>query len=297
MNKRFLYVLIFAFVVSLGASLVIYRLISGKIASSEQRPTTAVVVAARDLEIGSILKSEDLKQGEWVGAAPQAAVLKAEDALGRGVTRAIFSGEPILETRLAPKGAGGGLAATIPNGMRAVAVRVNDVASVAGFVVPGMRVDLIINGNPPGGSAGGTMAKTILQNIEILSAGTNIQKDAEGKPQPVPVVNVLATPEQAEILSLASNQTTIQMVLRNPLDTEEAEPPGTNLQNIFSGQKGSGLRPGPVQVATRQAPVARPAAPAPPKVEPPPPPPLVVEVITGTSRTKSQFEQKREVKP
>src|SRR6202030_1199301 len=155
---------------------------------------------------------------------------KLEDLKGRGVITPIYAKEPLIDSRLAPKGAGGGLASMIPAGMRAVAVRVNEVVGVAGFVVPGMRVDIWIAGNPPGAqSNAGMVARTLLQNIEVLSAGQNFQKDAEGKPVQVQVVNLLVTPEQAEILSLASNETRIQLVLRNPLDTQTAKTTGVAL--------------------------------------------------------------------
>ena len=119
---------------------------------------------------------------------------------------------------------------------RAVALKVNDIVGVAGFVTPGMRVDVLIAGNPPNSrnSELGTRTRTILQNIEVLSAGQNIQKDAEGKPVSVQVVNLLVTPEQAETLSLAT-QETIRLVLRNPLDNEVTKTPGTALANLFGG--------------------------------------------------------------
>ena len=125
----------------------------------------------------------------------------------------IYSGEPILDNRLAPMGSGGGLAATIKEGMRACAIKVDEVVGVAGFVTPGMRVDVLVSGVPPDqGNSQETQTRTILQNIEVLSAGQDIQKDAEGKPQSVQVVNLLVTPEQAQILALASNQMKIQLV-------------------------------------------------------------------------------------
>jgi pilus assembly protein CpaB len=155
------------------------------------------------------------------GAPPKGAILKPSDAIGRGVLANIYQGEPIIDTRLAPVGSGGGLAATIPQGMRACAVKVDQVVGVAGFVTPGMRVDVLVSGVPPGvqDPSEGTITKTVLQNIAVLSAGTDIQKDAEGKPQQVQVVNLLVTPEDAQVLSLASNLK-IQLVLRNPLDTK-----------------------------------------------------------------------------
>ena len=109
----------------------------------------------------------------------------------------------------------------IPPGMRAVPVRVNEVVGVAGFVVPGMRIDVLISGSRPNGDQNlGTITRTLLQNLEVLSAGTDFKKDPEGKPVQVQVVNLLVTPEQAELLSLASAQTQIQLVLRNPLDRD-----------------------------------------------------------------------------
>src|SRR5206468_8958279 len=107
-----------------------------------------------------------------------------------------------------------------------------------GFVVSGMRVDVLITGNPPGAvTAAGPKVKTLLQNIQVLSAGQNFQKDSEGKPVQVPVVNLLVTPEQAEILSLASNETRIQLILRNPLDTEPSKTTGVLVAGLFSGDK------------------------------------------------------------
>ena len=163
------------------------------------------------------------------------ATTQVKDIIGRGVITAIFAKEPIIESRLAPKGAGGGMAAMIPPGMRAVAVRVNEVVGVAGFVVPGTHVDILISGNTPGGNQSlGTLTQTLLQNIEVLSAGQDFKKDAEGKPIMVQVVNMLVTPTQAEQLSLAASQTSIQLVLRNPLDHEIAKTPGTALQHLFA---------------------------------------------------------------
>jgi pilus assembly protein CpaB len=243
-----------------------------------------------------MIKDADLKIVDWSGPQPKGAILNPADARDRGVVATIYEGEPILDSRLAPKGAGAGLAATIPKGMRAVAVRVNDVVGVSGFVVPGLHVDILIAGNPPNAPANlGTQTKTLLQNIEVLSAGQNIQKDAEGKPVSVPVVNVLVTPEQAEILSLASNETRIQFILRNPLDSDTVHTPGTAIANLFTGNKGlpEPPKPGaPAKAAPRIRPVATPPKPVP--VQAPEASkvviPLTVEVITGTSRAETKFQ-------
>src|SRR5437879_6218100 len=227
MNQRLLSVLIFAFVVSAGASLLLYRLIASRVTANAKQPTTQIIVASRNLDLGTLIREADLRASDWSGPMPRGSLLRKEDVLGRGVMAALYDGEPILESRLAPKGAGAGLAATIPAGMRAVAVRVNDIVGVAGFVVPGMKVDVLISGTPPGPQGpNGAKVKTLLQNIQVLSAGQDFKKDVEGKPVLVPVVNLLVTPEQAEVLSLASNETRIQLVLRNPMDAGSPKTPG-----------------------------------------------------------------------
>lgn len=246
MNKRFLTVLVFALAVSGLATFLIARVVQGGLSAASHQPTATILVAAHDLPIGTLLKEGDVKTTNWAGPMPQEAVNKQEDLMQRGVISTIYAGEPIMESRLAPKGGGAGLAAMIPKGKRAVAVRVNEVVGVAGFVLPGMRVDVLVSGNPPNDQALGTETKTILQNIEVLSAGQSIQKDAENKPVSVQVVNLLVSPEQAEALSLASNEARIQLVLRNPLDNDEAKTPGTAMAYLF-GRAYFSQTPAPVQ--------------------------------------------------
>jgi pilus assembly protein CpaB len=282
MNQRLLSVLAFAFIVSAGASLLLYRLLAGRVTS--QAPPTALklIVASRVLEPGSLVRDGDLRVGDRTGPVPEGALLKKEEIVGRGVISTIYANEPFIESRLAPKGGGAGLAALIPNGMRAVAVRVNEIVGVAGFVVPGMRVDVLVSGNPPGNTSGGSVTKTLLQYVEVLSAGQNFQKDTEGKPVSVQVVNLLVTPEQAEMLSLASSQTTIQLVLRNPLDTQIAKTPGTAVVQLFRSDMAF-----PNDEKLSQPVMARPTPrPARPVL---PPKPQVVEVILGIKRAETQF--------
>ena len=195
----------------------------------------------------------------------------------------------MVESRLAPKGGGAGLAALIPRGMRAVAIRVNEIVGVAGFAVPGMRVDVLVSGSPPGAAAQGGVTKTLLQNVQVLSAGQNFQKDAEGKPVSVPVVNLLVTPEQAEMLSLASTQTSIQLVLRNPLDTDIAKTNGQRGRAVVPcGRAACRKQPEPGPGGQIKAAPVRPTLP--PAALPPAPQPRVVEVIHGIKRTETQFE-------
>jgi pilus assembly protein CpaB len=295
MNKRFVGVLTFAFLVAAGASLVLYRVLISRPTAAKPGPAMAhVVIATKDLDVGTVLKEDDVKLSEWGGAMPVGSVTEPKLVLGRGVITAIYAKEPIVETRLAAKGAGGGMAAMIPPGWRAVAVRVNEVVGVAGFVVPGMHVDILISGNAPGNNGSqGTLTQTLLQNIEVLSAGQDFKKDAEGKPIMVQVVNMLVTPTQAEQLSLAASQTSIQLVLRNPLDHEIAKTPGTALHRLFTNS--GAAAPAPAQPSE-----SRPKQPAGPRREPqryavvPPAPvvkeaPFVMEIISGKEKREQKF--------
>lgn len=272
-----------AFVIAAVCSYTVYRIAGKQMATSAKPQTTQVITASRDLEIGSVIKDGDLTTLEWVGTLPKGAVSSKEGLVGRGVTSTVYQGEPIMETRLAAAGSGGGLAATIRPGMRACAVKVDEVVGVAGFVVPGMRVDVLVSGTGPGASASdGPKVKTVLQNIQVLSAGTNIQKDNEGKPVQVQVVNLLVTPEQAEILSLASNQTHIQLVLRNPLDTDTTKTPGVAMTNLFSDGK-----PQPKPAVHRPAPTPAVATPVAPHV-------FLVEVLNGNKRSEEKFPDSKQ---
>ena len=292
MDKRFIAVLIFAFFVATLASMALYRLAINQPARAA-RPTAKLVLASHDLELGTVLRENDLVLTDWFGEKPANALSKTEDLVGRGVISKIYAYEAILDSRLAPKGAGGGLAAMIPPGMRAVAVPVNEVVDVAGFALPGMHVDVIISGTPPGGTGAlGARTTTLLQNIEVLSAGHDFKKDAEGKPISVQVVNLLVTPEQAEQLSLASRQTTIQLVLRNPLDGDVAKAPGVTLEQLFDGDKPKpaeakalAVRSRPRRPARPLAVVAPPPSPPPAKQEEPP----TVEIILGSTKSETKF--------
>jgi pilus assembly protein CpaB len=168
------------------------------------------------------------------------------------------------------------------------------VVGLAGFVTPGMHVDVLMTGIVPGGNpANGPQVRTLLQNIQVLSAGANLQKDSEGKPQQVQVVNLLVTPEQAEKLTLASSQTRIQLVLRNPLDIQAANPPGTMMSRLFGGpveQPPAQAAPGgksraargELGTATSLVAVPRPPDVVAPKVR-------VIEVFNGATRTEVRF--------
>ncbi|MGH9604790.1 MAG: Flp pilus assembly protein CpaB [Terracidiphilus sp.] len=238
MNRRLLTVLFVAFVIAGACALLVYKMVGSRISAGKRPTTTRIVAATANVKLGAILTPSDVTTIDIGGPVPQGAILNPKEAIGRGAISEIYQGEPILESRLAAPGSGGGLAATIPDGMRAIAVKVDQVVGVAGFVTPGMRVDVIASGVPPGaGPSEGTVSRTILQNIEVLSAGTDIQRDASGKPQQVQVVNLMVTPDQAQALSLASSQQVrIQLALRNPLDTIVNTVSTTAMSNLFGVQ-------------------------------------------------------------
>jgi pilus assembly protein CpaB len=297
MNRKVSSILLIAFVIAAATSYIVYRLTQSRLAAAAQSKPASIpiVVAVRDLEIGTLIRDVDLTTAEWVGTPPKGALVSKDAVLGRGVVSQIYQGEPILETRLAAAGSGGGLAATIPQGMRACAVRVDDVVGVAGFVLPGMRVDVLVSGNAPGSTNQGPKVKTLLQNIQVLSAGANIQKDGEGKPVQVPVVNLLVTPEQAELLSLASNQTRIQLVLRNPLDTDTPETPSFFAANLFS--EGGTPKPPATTVLAAKKPPAPPPVPPAPVAKPPEPTIYLITVLNGAKKTEDKFKDSDQEQP
>jgi pilus assembly protein CpaB len=290
MNRRLLLILTLALIGGASAGYLVYRLVGGG-SGPAATPLAQVVVASRDLQIGSLIGPADVQMGPWAGTLPKGALPKLEQALNRGAIANMYQGEPILAERLAAAGSGGGLAAIIPPGMRATAVRVDEVVGLAGFVTPGMRVDVLMSGIPPGGNpAEGSRVNTLLENIQVLSAGEDLQKDSEGKPHPVQVVNLLVTPEQAEKLTLASSQMRIQLVLRNPLDTATTSPRGAHMSELFGIPGGRPPRAPEPTLASGPRPARTPLVPTPPR-------PLdilaprirVVEVFNGTTRTEVKF--------
>ncbi len=283
MDRRFLTVLGVSLVFALVVSSVFYQMTARSSSPSKRVESTDlkdVVVTARPLGVGVMVKPADVKVVKMASSAfPKGGFSKVEDVLDRPVISNILLEEPILEGRLAAKGSGLGLAPTIPVGMRAVTVRVNDVASVAGFVLPGMRVDVLVTGRPP--SADGDMTTTVLQNMLVLSAGTTIQPDARGQAIQAPTVTLLATPQQSETLTLAGNEGRLQLVLRNSSDQNVEATTGRYINELYGAPRKVAAAPSNSNPAPRPIVIA--AAPKPP---PPPPPALdQIVVIRGTQKT------------
>jgi len=298
MDRRFLTVLGVSLVFALVVSSVFYQMTarssgSKRADSTDQRD---IVVATRPLTIGVMIKPADVRvMRVATDGFPKGAFSKVEEVLDRPVVSGILLDEPVLEGRLATKGSGLGLAPTIPVGMRAVAVRVNDVAGVAGFVLPGMRVDVLVTGRPP--NADGTITNTVLQNIPVLSAGQTMQADARGQAIQAPTVTLLVSPEQAETLTLANSEGHIQLVLRNSSDQTIETTTGRSISELYGAavrNQGPPVKAAPnpgLPPLPRPRPVVAAAPPPPPPPAPPPvvavapPPPDQVVVIRGTVRT------------
>jgi pilus assembly protein CpaB len=197
-----------------------------------------MVVAAKALPVGTVISERDVKTIDWSGGAlPVGYLGSVENVIGRGLISPVQENEPMLEAKLAAKGAGGGLPVIINEGMRALTMKVNEVSGVAGFVTPNTRVDVLLtmeNANTGGEPA----TRIIMQDVRALAAGQSLQPDKEGKPHPVPVVTFLLTPEQAETLALASQQGSIQLALRNQLDTTEVRTSGARKSALMGGPGG-----------------------------------------------------------
>ncbi len=301
MNRsRMLILAAAAFVVAVAVTGFTYRALRDRLQPSVD-DSTQIVVAAQGVSVGALLQEADLRLAPWPRAVPlQGSFQRISDVAGRGVVTSMVLNEPILESKLAATGAGGGLTATIPDGMRAVGVKVNDVIGVAGFVVPGSRVDIILSGSPARNGEV-EMSKVFLENIQVLAAGQIVTNDANGKPQNVQVVTLLVTPEDSEKLALASVDGRIQLSLRNPLDLDRMDPKAVRRESLYGASSASPEKP------PAPAPAPKPAGTGvaarkiePPPVAPPAPPaPVVVvpaklhlQLIQGSKTETVIFEKK-----
>jgi pilus assembly protein CpaB len=274
MNRtRLLMIGILALALGALVSVSVYRNLLGRGPATE--PGSDVVVAANDIQVGARIEEHDVRLVKYPASAlPAGTPTKRSQVLGRGVILPIARGEFILPTKLAPENAGAGLPSLIPPGMRAVSVRVNEVVSVAGFVGPGTRVDVLLTGTPGGSSESQTT--TVLQNVAVIASGHTLERNAAGEAQNTPVITFLASPEDAERLTLASAEGRIQLVLRNPLDTHQDKVDPANARGLYQGGT-------PVAAPPRVAPVRQAKQ---HKTEQPTPPPSVlsIEVYQGDKK-------------
>lgn len=294
MNRtRMLVFAFFALALSGLVAYYAYRMLSNRLAPPTDE-TVQIVVAGEKLSLGNRLTDTQLRVANWPKAnLPEGYFSDPNEILGRGVIVPMSPNEPVLDSKLAAKEAGAGLASAIPEGMRAVPVRVNDVTGIAGFVVPGTHVDVIIVGVPGPGSP--TTSKVFLENVQVLAAGQNVERDANGKPLSTQVVTMLVTPEDAQKLALAGDSR-IQLSLRNPIDMAVENPKGVQMANLYGTSSGAtppdaAPRPRPRPMVARYAPRPKPQIAAPVNVEP-----VVrnvtVEVIRGDKRESQTFQMR-----
>ena len=242
-----------------------------------------IVLAARPLAVGMTVQDADVKLIDWPGGVmPVGFIGSVKEAVGRGVVTPIAENEPLLLAKLSTRDAGAGLQLAIHDGMRALSVRVDEVVGVAGFVLPGTRVDVLITLNSNTTlNRPESISRTILQNIQVLASGQVTQPDQDGKPIKVSVVTLLVTPDQAELLTLAAQEGRIQMSLRNTLDTTAIKTPGASVREL------SGIAPAAAAASVpRQMVRARVAAEAPARD-----PAVIVEGYKGGERTLTTFKQ------
>jgi pilus assembly protein CpaB len=267
LDKRFALVMAGSLLWAFLVAAVFHRVTAGAGRGADNPKSKPLVVAAQPLPLGAVIGADSIKTVQVPeDLFPKGGFSKKEDVLERPVVSPIQADEPVVEARIAARGSGMGLGPMIPPGMRAVSVRVNDVVGVAGFVLPGMRVDVLVTGHPPGRDD--TVTTTVLQNIPVLSAGTSLQPDAKGQPISATVVTLLVTPTQAEALTLASSEGRLQLVLRNTTDQQVAPTSGRRLHDLY----GVATTPEPRAVPPPESPrpVRPPAAPRPAASQPVP---------------------------
>jgi len=275
MNRTRL-LLIGFFALALGAivSYAVYRTLQTR-TGADAAPGVEVVVAANDIPVGSRVADGDVKLVRFpVAVLPSNIFHLKTSVVGRGAILPIARGEFFLPNKLAGENAGSGMQSLIPPGMRAVSVRVNEVIGVAGFVVPGTRVDVLLTGNPSGASDQQTT--TVLENVAVIATGQKLERNTAGEPQLTPVITLLVSPDDAQKLTLATSQGKIQLALRNPLDTKQQELNSVNTGALYKGLP----TPAPAAAPHPKASSAK----HPVKIQAPPPSVYSVEVIKGTKR-------------
>jgi pilus assembly protein CpaB len=245
-------------------------------AGSNNEPGVEVVVAANDIPIGTKVAERDVRLVRYPQSHLPAGVFgKRAEVIGRGVVLPISGGEFILPSKLAAENAGAGLPSMIPPGMRAVSVRVNDVVSVAGFVQPGTRVDVLLTGNAAG--SGERQTTTVLENVAVIAVGKSLMERLGVGEQTAPVITLLVSPDDAQKLALAGQEGRIQLALRNPLDTRKEAIPSTRESVLYPAGSAAAAQSKP---KVRKA--AASASPAAPTV-------YAVEMIRGSKRDETKF--------
>jgi len=270
-----------ALAVGLLVSYSVYSRLRNSSGSNSNERGVGVVVAADDIQVGTKVSDNDVRVITLPqSAVPPGAFSSTVRVLGRGAVLPISKGDFVLSSKLAAVNAGAGLPSMIPPGMRAVSVRVNDVVSVAGFVQPGTRVDVLATG---GQGTGDRQTTTVLENVAVIAVGKNFERSTSTDAQTAPVITLLVSPDDAQKLALVSQEGRIQLSLRNPLDTKKGGIGATRTSSLYAG--------GETPAATAPKPKARKVVAKGPAT---PPAPYQVEMIRGSKRDETKFEEKNQ---
>jgi pilus assembly protein CpaB len=281
-NKRTVVVVLVAVLLATTASFGMYRVVSARPASEGSAVKTVdVVVAAHPLPLGTRLTKDHVKLVKWpADTQVPGAFAKADEVLDRGLIATVEENEPLIAAKLAPLEAGAGLPPSIPQGMRAISVKVNEVVGVAGFVVPGTRVDVMVTlANRQAQQE--SMTRVVVSNVQVLTAGTRIDQEnaKDGKPIPSTVVTLLVSPEDGERIALAASEGQVMLTLRNPLDVSPTMTTGVRTAGLL-GQPAAE----PAKAHVARPPVQeKPIQPAPAIT---PAPKYTVEAIRGAKRSE-----------
>ena len=284
MNRRLMIVLVFATIVGLIASFLVYQVVRQMAMAGRPEGTEPVVVAAVNMTMAEAVTSQHVKLVQWPKSnIPSGAVRTLANAEGRVVRSAIMAGEPLLESRLAPElaGKGGVMPMLVPEGQRGVSIKVDEAIRESGFILPNSRVDVLVSMTKPG-STNERIAKVILQDVPILAAGQTVEM-RDNKPITVTTVTLALTPEQTERLAVAQSEGRITLATRNLLDNEVVRTSGATQATLLSDVRTAAVAPPPA------APVARKPVPVAAPLPPPAPEGHTVSVVRGTRLTEQQF--------
>ncbi len=296
-NKRFFIVLVGALLFGLLAAFSVSRYLSS--AQAYSKSLNRVAVAKVAIPVGTRIIPEQVMVVPFPKESTPEGAFDAPDKLvGRVAVTNIAPREPITEARLAPEGTAGGLSAVIPEGYRAMTVKVDDVVGISGFIMPGTLVDIVVVINPEDGAMKDPISKIVLQNIKVLANGKNIdQPENQRDANSVKAVTLLVTPEQAEKLALAASEGKLQLVMRNSIDQGDEQTTGMDKRRLLGGERAvPAPEPGSLkseQPAASKAPARRVRAvePKPVAVAAPAPPRASVEMIEGAKKRNVDFPQ------
>ena len=289
MGGRYKLVFWGAIIVAAAATFGAYRLLAAN--SRAEVTTRPVVVAKTDIQEGMAIDRIALQVAQWpVQTVPVGAFSSIDSVVGRVPRVAIYNGEPIVPGRLAPSGTGPGLEVKIPPGQRAMAVRINDVAGISGLLQPNSRVDVLVTIKEVNSEK--QVAKLFMSNMLVLSVGTEVQRDTQGKPINATTVTLAVTPDEAERLAIAMNTGSIQLVLRGYGDPDSVRTKGATSGDVLTQLKGTSVvipqKSAPPKIVYRPLPAPKPE----PKKEAPPPPPdsARIDVYRGGKAVQQKFD-------